>query len=57
MRKHRYPVIDGDGHITERSKEIPGMLGRKRWRREKIFQNRLNEKFLRTMFGDSIWWR
>jgi hypothetical protein len=22
MRKNRYPVIDGDGHITERSKEI-----------------------------------
>jgi uncharacterized protein len=27
MRKNRYPVIDGDGHITERSKEILEYLG------------------------------
>ena len=27
MRKNRYPVIDGDGHITERSKEILEHLG------------------------------
>ena len=27
MRKNRYPVIDGDGHITEQSKEILEYLG------------------------------
>ena len=27
MRKNRFPVIDGDGHITERSKEILEYLG------------------------------
>ena len=27
MRKSRFPVIDGDGHITERSKEILEFLG------------------------------
>src|SRR5262249_37360078 len=27
MRKNRYSVIDGDGHITERSKEILEYLG------------------------------
>ena len=27
MRQNRFPVIDGDGHITERSKEIREFLG------------------------------
>ena len=27
MRQNRFPVIDGDGHITERSKEILEFLG------------------------------
>ena len=27
MSKNRFPVIDGDGHITERSKEILEYLG------------------------------
>ena len=27
MRQNRFPVIDGDGHITERSKEILEYLG------------------------------
>jgi hypothetical protein len=27
MKKNRYTVIDGDGHITERSKEILEYLG------------------------------
>jgi len=27
MRKNRFAVIDGDGHITERSKEILEYLG------------------------------
>ena len=27
MRQNRFPVIDGDGHITERNKEILEYLG------------------------------
>lgn len=29
MRKNRYPVIDGDGHVTERSREILEFMGEK----------------------------